>query len=208
MEAKKLTKKQLAAIRHIRNTFVHSGRAPSVRELQQALGYRSPHSAAFLIGQLVKAGVLGKNDAGVLRLLKDPVEQSDRTQTIDLPLVGTASCGPLMLAEENIEAMIPVSKAVAKPGYKYFLLKAGGDSMNKAGIKNSDILIIRQQPTADEGDIVVALVDDEATIKKIHYDKDVIILKPESKNKKYKPIILADDFKIQGVVISVLSNFY
>ena len=128
-------------------------------------------------------------------------------QTVNIPLVGTAACGVPIFAEENIEGLIPVSTSLAKPGYKYFLLHAKGDSMNRAGINDGDIVLVRQQPNANDGDKVVALVDDEATIKEFHRTNDVVILKPKSSNPDNEPIILTKDFQIQGVVITTISDF-
>ena len=79
--------------------------------------------------------------------------------------------------------------------------------MNNEGINDGDLVLIRQQQTANNGDLVVALIDDEATIKEFHQTGDAIILKPKSSNKKYVPIILTQDFIIQGVVVATISNF-
>ena len=85
------------------------------------------------------------------------------------------------------------------------MLRAFGDSMNKAGINDGDLVLVRQQQTAENGDKVVALIDDEATIKEFHHEGDMIILKPQSTNSKHRPIILTWDFKIQGVVEKVIT---
>ncbi|MBL7132448.1 MAG: helix-turn-helix domain-containing protein [Candidatus Omnitrophica bacterium] len=124
--------------------------------------------------------------------------------TIDVPLVGVVSCGTPLLAEENIEAKIPVSTKLAKPPHKYFLLRASGDSMDEAGINNGDLVLVRQQMVAGSGDNVVALIDDEATIKELQISNKAIILKPRSTNKEHQPITLTKDLKIQGVVITTI----
>ena len=139
-----------------------------------------------------------------MRITKDPVESDINARTVNVPLVGTISCGAPVFAEENIEAHIPISVSLAKPGFRYFLLRASGDSMNKAGIEDGDFVLVRQQPTADNGQRVVALIDDEATVKEIEFTKDVVILKPRSKNKDHQPIILDHDFQVQGVVVATL----
>ncbi|MBU4348190.1 repressor LexA, partial [Patescibacteria group bacterium] len=89
----------------------------------------------------------------------------------------------------------------AKPPYKYFMLRAVGDSMNKARINDGDLVLVRQQMTANNGDIVVALIDDEATIKKLRLHKDHVILEPDSTNSEHCPIVLERDFRIQGIVV-------
>jgi repressor LexA len=109
-----------------------------------------------------------------------------------------------LLAEENVEATIPVSKSLARPGGKYFLLRAVGDSMDLAGIEDSDLVLVRQQPTAENGEKVVALINEEATVKIFHREKDVVLLRPQSRNKAHKPFVLSDDFLIQGVVVATL----
>ncbi len=125
-------------------------------------------------------------------------------QTVEVPVVGKVSCGSPILASENIESTIPVSTKLARPPYKYFLLKAKGDSMNLAGINDGDLVLIRQQNTAQNKDIIVALIDDEATIKEYNIAGDKVVLKPLSSNPVHKPIILTNDFKIQGIVVTTI----
>lgn len=206
MNTSNLTQKELKAIRYIRNMIMQSGRTPSTRELMAHLGYRSPRSAAVIINQLIDKKYLRRRQDESLQIIKNVEETASHTQTVDVPLVGTAACGLPMLAEENIEAMIPVSVKLARLPHKYFLLQAKGDSMNKADINDGDLVLVRQQSTAKNGDIVVALIDDEATIKEFQSYGNTIILKPRSGNKYHKPIILTKDFKIQGIVITSVPN--
>lgn len=200
------TNKELEAIRHIRNYLMHHGRLPSVRDLMRKLGYKSPRSAAIILESLIDKGIIEKNSNGNMKLLPDDSlkDNINHAETVDVPLVGSAACGLPIFAEENIEAYIPVSIKLANPLNKYFLLKAKGDSMNDAGISDGDFVLVKQQPDADNGSNVVALIDDEATIKEFHHKGDTIILKPRSRNKKYQPIILTRDFRIQGVVVATI----
>ena len=200
------TKKQLEAIRKIRNWSMHFGRTPSVRDLMKDLGYKSPKSVQDILKSLEKRKVIEKLENGGYKLIHNPDLGIMHAQTVSVPLVGEVACGSPILAQENIEAMIPVSTSMAKSGYKYYLLRATGDSMNEAGINNGDLLLIRQQSTAEEGQKVVALIDDGATVKEFHKTKNAIILKPRSKNKNHKPIILTEDFQIQGVVVGTIPN--
>lgn len=200
------TKRQIEAIRHIRNWLMHRSRAPSIRELMVDLGYKSPRSIQVILEQLQEKGVIKKLEDGDYHLVLNPDLGSMHAQTINIPLVGVVACGAPMLAEENIEGFIPVSTSLAKPGAKHYLLHARGDSMDKAGINEGDLVLVRQQPTANEGDKVVALIDGEATIKEFHRAPNMIILKPKSSNKENKPIILTDDFQVQGVVIATIPN--
>lgn len=200
------TKIELEAIRIIRNALVHAGAFPKVRELMVALNYKSPRSAAVVIEQLIEKGILKKKSDGSLQFRDIEEEGSERAQTVDVPLLGMVACGAPILAEENVDALIPVSIRLAKPPHKYFFLRAKGDSMNEKGINDGDLVLIRQQAVASPGDLVVALIDDEATIKEFQQHGDMIILKPRSTNTKHQPIILTRDFQVQGVVVTALPN--
>lgn len=202
-----LTEKQLEALRHIRNFLVHFGRSPSVRELMAAMKYNSPSSAAAILDVLIKKKIIKRRSNGGLQLLNDPERDISNPHTVDVPLVGTVACGSPILAEENFETMVPVSESFIKSGQRYFLLRAEGESMNAAGINDGDLVLVRQQLMADNSEIVVALIDDSATIKEFHRSKDAVILKPKSKNRAYQPIILTEDFQIQGVVIATIPSF-
>lgn len=201
-----LNKKQIEAIKYIRNCIMH-GRSPSVRDVQGVLGYESPRSAALIIDSLIEKKILNRKPDNSIQILKDIDDRPDHAQTVKVPLVGAVPCGAPMLAEENLEAMLSVSKELIKPGHRYFLLRASGDSMDRVGISDSALLLIKQQPAADNGQIVVALIDSEATVKEFHRTGESIILKPRSKNKTHKPIILTKDFQIQGIVVATIPNF-
>jgi repressor LexA len=133
-------------------------------------------------------------------------EGLNHVKTVNIPLVGNIACGLPVFAEENVEEFIPVSSKLVKQGFKYFLLKAKGDSMNMAGINDGDVVLVKQQSVANNGDRVVALINEEATLKEFHIASGVIVLKPISKNKKHKPIIVDKDFQVQGVVAAVISG--
>ncbi|MFH1360695.1 MAG: transcriptional repressor LexA [Candidatus Omnitrophota bacterium] len=206
MKVMTMSSRELAAIREIRNSLMHRGRVPSIRELMNSLGYRSPRSAAVIYENLIEKGVLRRKRDGSFQFVKGLEDDTIRAQTVDVPLVGSIFCGVPILAEENVEAMIPVSTKLAKPSNKYFLLRAKGDSMDQKGINDGDLLLIRQQATAENGDIVVALIDDEATVKEFHANGETVILKPHSRNKKHQPIVLTRDFQVQGVMITAIPN--
>jgi len=203
-----LSNRELEAIRQIRNSLMHRGRMPSVREMMTSLGYRSPRSASVLMKKLMSKRILRRKPNGSYRLVDNLHDDTMRAQTVDIPLVGTVACGTPVLAEENIEGMIPVSTKLAKSPHRYFLLKAEGDSMNEKGINDGDLVLVRQQLTADNGDMIVALVDHEATIKQFYRSGDMIVLKPRSTNKQHKPIILTKDFQVQGLVVTVIPNMW
>lgn len=199
-------KTDLQGYAFIRDQIIHSGVTPSLRVIGNAVGYASPRSVQLMLGRLKKRRLLSYKE-GVIRL-------SSRTpimgeQTIEVPLVGSVACGLPSLAEQNPEAVIQVSTKIARPGHNYFLLRAKGTSMNKSAINDGDLVLVRQQPTAKNGDKVVALVNDDATIKHFHRERDVIVLKPNSTQAKHRSIVLSKDFVIQGVVVATLpANVY
>lgn len=203
MSEDNLGSKAKEALRHIRNFLMHHGRMPSIRELMKVMKYKSPLSTMLLMNELAVNGFLEKKPDGSYILLKD-LTTRDSARTVAIPLVGAASCGMPMLAQENIEAMIQVSITLAKPGSTYFLLRARGDSMNEVGIDNGDLILVKQQPTASNGQNVVALIDDEATVKEYQHKGNFVTLLPRSHNKTHQPIILTQDFKIQGVVVATI----
>ncbi len=204
MQATTVTNKELEAIREIRNSLMRVGRIPSMRELMSSLGYQSPRSASLIVEKLIKKGVLRRKEGGGLQFIKNLEDDTSRAQTVDVPLIGTVACGMPMLAEENIQGMISVSTKLARPPYRYFLLKAKGDSMDQKGIDDGDLVLVRQQTTAKDGDTVVALIDDEATIKEFRIGGETFVLRPRSKNKQHQPIVLTKDFQIQGVVVTTI----
>ena len=123
-----------------------------------------------------------------------------------IPIVGTIACGLPIMAEENIEDYLEISKDLLKKNETYFILSASGDSMNKSNINDGDLILIKQQPSANDGDIVVALINDETTLKILKRKENIILLKPNSTNKKHKPIIASSQLRIQGIYVNNLSN--
>lgn len=203
-ENEQLSETELQALRYLRNAIVHDGHSPSIRDLARILQYKSPRTAFLILNKLIEKGWLKRRDDGKLQVQKELELRRDHARTIEIPIVGSAACGAPILADENIEAYMPVSVNLAKPGGKYFLLRASGDSMNQAGIENGDLVLVRQQQQATNGERVVALIDDEATIKEFRQEKDVVVLQPRSSNDAHKPIILSSNFIIQGIVIAAI----
>jgi repressor LexA len=198
-----LNPKEILALKQIQSFVLKFGVSPSVRQLMKLMGYSSPRSAALIIESLSERGFLKKKADGSFQV-KDSLNEKDRAITIDVPLVGSVACGTPILADENIEAVFPVSDRLARSPYQYFILRAIGDSMNQSGINDGDFVLVKQQETARSGEKVVALIDDEATIKELLITPSTVLLLPRSTNKDYKPIVLTKDFRIQGVVTQVL----
>ncbi len=192
-------------MRHLRNA-AYQGASPSVRELMRLMGYRSPQSISRILQRLQDWGFIRRNGEGRIQLLKGAVSHCDNAVTVDVPLVGSAPCGAPLLAEQNVECFIPVSVELAAPPHAYFLLRTTGDSMNLAGIQDGDLVLVRKQVVADSGERVVALVDGQATIKRLRKERGVVLLEPQSTNKRHRPIIAHADFRVQGVVVTAVPN--
>lgn len=205
MGEESLSIKAREALKHIRSLAMQYGRVPSVRDLMAKMKYKSPRSAMLLMNELEGNGFLEKKVDGSYKMIKD-LSTVGMARTISVPLVGSVACGGPLLAEENIEAYIPVSTSLVKPGSKYFLLRAVGDSMDKAGINSGDLVLVKQQNAAENGQNVVALIDDDATLKEYQHKGNVVALIPRSSNPKHKPIILEREFQIQGIIITSISN--
>jgi repressor LexA len=206
MPNQQLTSREIEAFKFIRKSVMHGAGSPSIRDLQNALGYKSPRSAALIVETLIVSGWMERRSDGGLRVLKDLEEESNHARTVEVPLVGTAACGTPLLAEENIEALIPVSINLARPGHRYFFLRAKGNSMDQADINDGDLVLVQQQQTAENGNIVVALIDDEATIKEFKRTPAAVVLMPRSSSEEHLPIILTNEFQVQGVVVTAISG--
>ncbi|MDD3531457.1 MAG: transcriptional repressor LexA [Candidatus Pacebacteria bacterium] len=193
----------------IRNRLVHGLKAPTLREINKVTKKASPRSAVLVLERLEAAGLVRRSD-GKIRLVSSSLSANASVSTVNVPLVGAIAAGVPMLAEENVEAVIPVSTALAHMGSNYFLLRVTGTSMNLASIKgvpiaDKSIVLVRQQSSAENGDIVVALINDEATVKLFERKNDIVVLRPKSSD-PHTPIILTGNCIIQGVVVGVLPS--
>ena len=176
-----------------------NGTPPSVREIGKAVGLTSPSTVQYHINALIEAGYIEKGEANQKRTLK----LAKRSSTAHyVPLLGTVTAGEPILAIESIEDYIPV--AVNSPGKELFALKIKGDSMINAAICNGDIVVVERTPVAENGEIVVALMEDEATVKRFYKEDGHFRLQPENDN--YEPIIV-DELVILGKVVSLIRNY-
>lgn len=196
-----ITEPQRRTLAAIRAYLARRGFPPTVQELGESLGI-APASAHEQVNQLVRKGYL-RRDPGKARsieVLKEP--ESEVSDLVPVPVVGTVAAGTPILAAENIVGELLVEGSVVGRS-RCFALKVTGDSMIRAGIKNGDYVVVRQQPAAENGDIVVALLGDEATVKRLHISEDCVELRPE--NRRLRPIVVAPDdvLRIQGKVIAV-----
>jgi SOS regulatory protein LexA len=205
---KLLTKEQV--VDALNRWFIRSGVPPTIEELRRLLGVGSTRTVLRYLDALKEEGYIERwSGARGFRMRRG---QSAGLETQLVPIVGEALAGQLMPAEENMLGQVQMPKEFMKPpSAKFFLLRVRGDSMNRAKIQgqtieDGDLVLVRQQERADPGKVVVALVDGEATIKKLVKGAGYYVLQPESTNLKNRPIIVAQNFQIQGVVCRVFKN--
>jgi repressor LexA len=173
------------------NSYVQNRRQPSIDDLFRIAEILNVDPKELLDNKK-------KKEAKIIQL------ENSHAETTKIPILGRVACGAPIFAEENIEAYISVSNELLNSSNKYFILRASGDSMDESGINDGDLVLIKQQQTANNGDRVVALIDEEATIKELQKKDNMIVLKPQSSNNTHQPIILTTNFRIQGVVETVI----
>ena len=195
----KISKKQQEIFSFIKRFIDETGTPPSVREIGDAVNLKSPSTVHYHINALINAGYIEKGNANMKRTLR--IAQK-RSSTYHVPLLGTVTAGQPILAVESIEDYIPVS--VSGGDKELFALHVRGDSMINASIFDGDIVIVERTPVAENGDIVVALIGDEATVKRFYKENGVFRLQPENDN--YEPIIV-DELAILGKVTALIRNY-
>jgi repressor LexA len=188
---------------------VEHGMPPTISELKAYLNVGSSRTVLRYLAALQKEGFIERwPGARGIRVLRAP---ATGLTTRPVPVVGTAPAGPLMLAEENREGVVRLPTAYLRPSdSRFFLLRVRGHSMNRASvdggrIDDGDLVLVRQQSVANPGQIVVALIDGKATIKRLAQGSGYLVLKPES-SEPHQPIVVRPGFRVQGVVVRVLKN--
>ena len=200
-----LTPRQQAILRVIQQTTAERGYPPSVREIGQGVGLTSPSSVAHQLRTLEELGYLRKDPNRPRALVVSRPEQSDASDhlvghAVSVPLVGRIAAGGPILAEQHTEEVMPLPRDLVGDG-ELFMLTVVGDSMIDAAICDGDYVVVRRQPTCENGDIVAALLDDEATVKTFKRRDGHVWLMPH--NPAYDPI-MGDHAQILGKVVSVL----
>jgi len=188
---------------YIQEEINRNGYAPSVREIGEAVGLKSTSTVHGHLQRLEKKGLL-RRDAMKPRAMGLSSCVSGEADVLanarSLPVVGRVAAGVPILAEENVEEMLVLPTEMVGEG-EHFILKVCGDSMIQAGIINGDYIVVRSQPNASNGEIIVAMVDDEATVKRFYKEDGHFRLQPE--NDAMDPIIV-DSVTILGKVVSLL----
>lgn len=207
--SEKVTKRQQAVLDCIEECIREKGYGPTVREVCQSLGLSSPstvhvHLKALENKGLIKRDPLKSRSIALTYALSDGERLSNIIQPtfnkiVNVPLVGNVAAGSPILAEENITDTLSLPTDIVGDAPS-FLLSVRGESMIEAGINDGDYVVVKEQPVADNGDIVVALIDDGATVKRFYRESDHIRLQPE--NSTMDPIITRD-CSIAGKVVAV-----
>ena len=201
----RISSKQQEILDYIKNEILNRGFPPAVREICEAVHLKSTSSVHSHLEALEKNGYI-RRDATKPRAIEiiDDNFNLARREVVNVPLVGTVAAGQPILAVENIETYFPVP-AELMPNEQSFMLRVKGDSMVNAGIFDGDQVLVKQQTSAKNGDIVVALVEDSATVKTFYKEDGYYRLQPE--NDYMDPILVQDNLQILGKVFGVFRFF-
>jgi len=195
---KPLSEKQQKVLSFVKERLLKDGIPPSVREICEATGIKSTSTAHTYLKRLQDEGYIDRL-SGLNRAIRLPGENVTR-----VPLLGKVTAGMPILAVEEVEDYVPFSGGSQYPAGELFALRVSGTSMINAGILDRDVVIVQRTNTARNGDIVVALIGDEATVKRIYMEKDHIRLQPE--NDAFEPIIVKEA-AVLGKVVSLVRYF-
>ena len=200
MSQGKITDKQREILEYIKEMILKKGYPPAVREICEAVHLKSTSSVHSHLESLEKNGYIRRDPTKprTIEILDDDFALT-RRELVNVPVIGTVAAGVPILAEQNIEDYLPIPAEIL-PNKEVFMLKVKGNSMIEAGIYNGDKVIVAKQPNAENGDKVVALVDDSATVKTFYKENGHSRLQPE--NSSMDPIIL-DQVEILGKVIGL-----
>ena len=193
---------QERVLAYIQAEIRERGYAPSVREIADAVGLRSTSTVHGHLMRLEKKGLLYRDAMKPRAIGLTPQQDEDDLyeQIQEIPVIGQIAAGVPILAEENIEEFIPLPTGLTGEG-EHFILRVKGESMIQVGILSGDYIVVRRQPDAHNGEIVVAMIGDEATVKRFYKENGYFRLQPE--NDAMLPIITSE-VKVLGKVVSVL----
>lgn len=207
MPSGKLSAKQQEILEYIKDCILQKGYPPAVREICEAVHLKSTSSVHAHLETLEERGYIRKDPTKprTIEILDDNFNLS-RRELVNVPIVGTVTCGEPILAVENIEGYFPIPpEYLHTNGKDTFMLKVKGDSMINAGIFDGDLVMVEENDTAKNSDIVVALIDDSATVKTFYKENGHIRLQPE--NDTMEPIIVENNLTILGKVIGLFRTF-
>lgn len=206
MGKEKLTDKQTQILEYIRHEILAKGYPPSIREICQAVDLKSTSSVHAQLSSLEAKGYIRRDltKSRSIEIIDDDFSLTKR-ELVNIPIVGTVSCGQPILAEQNIEDYFPVPpEYIHNTNNQTFMLRVKGDSMINVGIYEKDLVIVEQCSSARNGEIVVALIEDSATVKTFYKENGYIRLQPEN---DYMDPIIVEHCEILGRVIGLFHNF-
>lgn len=197
----KISKKQAEILEYIKSEILNRGFPPAVREICEAVNLKSTSSVHAHLETLEKNGYIRRDPTKprAIEILDDTFNLT-RREMVNVPVVGRVAAGEPILAVENIESYFPIPSEFM-PNVQTFMLRVKGESMINAGIFDGDQILVQQQSTSRNGDIIVALVEDSATVKTFYKEDGYYRLQPE--NDTMDPIIVRGDLQILGKVIGV-----
>lgn len=199
-----LTKKQGGVYIFIKDFIQRNGKSPTITEIRDFLKAKSLRTVTQYLEILEKKGFITRNKSKHRSI---NLAEGHRFETITLPVLASAGCdNRSILAEQKFDEYITVSKDVISDNKNAVVIKAVGNSMQDAGINNEDYVLVEKTEDVKDDDIVIAIIDEVAVVKKISFANNAIILSPVSLDKSYKPIIMNKNFKIFGKVIDVIKN--
>ena len=204
-----ISAKQQRVLEYIRSLTREHGYPPAVRDICQGLGLKSTSTAHGYLERLEKNGYIRRDPSKTraIELIEEDngLPEESFVSAVNVPLLGQVAAGQPILAEENLEEYLPMPKSMVPYDDKNtFALEIRGESMIKAGILNGDKIIVRQTQVAENGDIIVAMIENEATCKRFFKEKDRIRLQPE--NDLMEPMYF-DNVQILGKVIGLIRNY-
>lgn len=200
MSQEKITPKQQEILEYIKQTILKKGYPPAVREICEAVKLKSTSSVHSHLETLERNGYIRRDPTKprTIEIIDDCFNLA-RREVVNVPLIGTVAAGVPLLAQENIENYFPIPSELL-PNKEIFMLRVKGDSMIEAGIFNGDQILVEKKETAENGDIVVALLEDSATVKRFYKEDGRCRLQPE--NSAMEPIYV-EDVQILGHVIGL-----
>ena len=200
MSQEKITPKQQEILEYIKETILEKGYPPAVREICEAVNLKSTSSVHSHLETLERNGYIRRDPTKprTIEIIDDCFNLA-RREVVNVPLLGTVAAGMPLLAQENIENYFPIPTEML-PDKEVFMLRVKGDSMIEAGIFNGDLIFVEKTVTAENGEIVVALLDDSATVKRFYKENGHYRLQPE--NSSMDPIIV-DEVQILGKVFGL-----
>jgi repressor LexA len=203
--AKGLTRRQKEIFQFILDYIQEQGYPPSIREIGTNFGIGSLRGVTVHLDALERKGYITRaNTPRSIKVTHEKYQSSNRA--VMLPLLGSIAAGEPIAAQEHVEDLIPVPAEMVRNIEHAYLLRVRGDSMVGEGIMPRDLVVVKPQQTANHGDLVAVLIGDDATVKRIHYDKDATRLMPA--NPAYDPIVInTEDARVLGRIVGLIRDY-